>query len=170
MTYGGWFYMPQTPSQIEEMITNDDGGYDRTLEVRGGSWVAQNGPAGGWAAGPAVTPKQWTFVGVSYDNTAGTYLFDVGTHQYTGSTTFNNSSIAGVTYIGVNPFFNYEFDGSIANVFVYNQALTGAQLSQLEAAGPSGFAPEPGTVALFGLAGICGGAFHLLRRRQEAGR
>ena len=166
-TFGGWFYVPvgDATSVIRGMISVDDGGFDRTVDEdnrNGGifQWSAFDGA--GPVAGGAVGTGVWTFVAVSYNNSGGdngTYTFEVGTNQYTGNTSFDGNSVTGTTYIGVNPNFNSEFQGEIADVFFYNNAETASQLLTIEqTTGPHAPAPEPSTIVLAaaGLAGLIG--------------
>lgn len=62
--------------------------------------------------------------------------------------------MAGTTSIGINPNFDHEFQGEIADAFFYNTALTASQLMAIQQGGPNAIlgtpssVPEPGTFAL----------------------
>jgi hypothetical protein len=175
-TFGAWFYIPSgaPTTNIEGLISNDDGNFDRTLDLdtrnTGYQYSAFNG-AGPVAGGQIVT-GQWVFVAVSYNNSGGnngTYVFQVGTNQFTGATSFDGNSVAGVTDIGINPNFDFEFDGEIADAFFYNTALTATQLNNIQQNGPIailGTAPEPSSIILMasGLLMLLGGARRCRRR------
>jgi hypothetical protein len=98
-------------------------------------------------------------------------VFQVGSSQFTGSTSFDGNSVAGQTDIGINPNFDNEFDGEIADAFFYDTALTASQLSNIQQNGPSAIigatAPEPSSVVLLGGGLVLIGG--LLRRRRQDG-
>jgi hypothetical protein len=185
-TFGAWFYMPAgaPAANIEGLISSDTGDFDRTLDIDirnpGYQWSAFVG--GAVVGGGQVSQGTWTFVAVSYNNPsggAGSYVFDVGGNLLTGSTDFDGSSVAGTTYIGVNPNFDHEFDGEIADAFFCDTALTGSQLNAIETGGPSAIAgacgstlagvPEPASFAFVGL-GLLGFAAARWGIRRQARR
>jgi hypothetical protein len=175
-TFGAWFYVPAGASMTtnEGLISNDDGDFDRTidLDVRNGGFQYSAFNGAGVVAGGQVTTGQWVFVAVSYDNSGGnngTYVFQLGTSQFSGSTSFDGNSVAGQTDIGINPNFDNEFDGEVADAFFYNTALTATQLSNIQQNGPSAIvgatAPEPSSLVLVSGLGLVliGG---VVRRRR----
>ncbi len=140
-TFGGWFLVSTNASTCcnRGLISSDDGNFDPTLDIdlRNGGFqytaFVGSGPAGNGTANTG----QWTFVAVSYDNTAQTYIFQVGNSQVTGSLGFDSDGVVGTTYIGINPNFDFELNGEVADVFFYNTALTAAQLNAIAQEGPS---------------------------------
>src|SRR5260370_22390932 len=129
-------------------MSKEDGSFDRTLDedTRNGGfqWGAFNGS--GVVAGGTVATNQWVFVAISYNNSGGnngTYIYQVGGTQFTGSTAFDGGSVAGTTYLGINPNFDSEFQGEIADAFFYNTALTSGQLNNIQQNGPSAIVGTP---------------------------
>jgi hypothetical protein len=165
-TFGAWFFVPNPAdtSTIRGLISNDDGSFDRTIDedTRSGGFQYSLF-AGSLVPGGAVTQGQFVFVAASYDNTGGnngSYVFQVGANQFAGTTAFDGGSVAGATFIGINPNFDSEFQGEIADAFFCSNALNASQLNTIQAKGPSaiaaacgsvGTAPEPGSMALLGI-------------------
>lgn len=160
LTMGAWVNANNV-SPIRQIISHDDGGYDRSLgidyrgSVTGWSAFTGSGVLGGQAAGTGV----WTFVAVAYDQAAGTTLLYVDGNSYTATA----ASGAGwsFTRIGMNPSFGEYFSGTIDNVFFFSGALTASQLDSVRLNGVSSV-PEPATWALLAL-----GAIALLRRARR---
>ncbi|HKE28545.1 MAG TPA: hypothetical protein VKB88_39615 [Bryobacteraceae bacterium] len=140
------------------MISSDDGNFDPTLDVdvRNGGFQYSAFIGGTVVGGGSANTGTWTFVGVSYSGGAsGSYIFQVGAKQFTGSTNFDNGGVENVTDIGINPDFDSEFQGEIADAFFFNNALNATQLSNIEANGPSvivgsSSVPEPSVAILCG--------------------
>jgi YD repeat-containing protein len=139
MTMGGWFDASNTNSEIRGLLSSDDGGYDRTIDIdtrNGGvKWSAFSGY--GVVSGAAVVANQWVFVAVCYNQATGTMLLDVNGSITTASTNFDSTALNTLT-IGRNPNFDFPFDGKIDDVFVCNQFLTPVQLANIQQ-GPYAF-------------------------------
>lgn len=121
-TFGAWFLVPKGASAccIRGLISSDIGSFHPTLDIdtRNGGFQYTAFVGGGPVSNGQANTGQWTFVAVSYDNTAQTYIFQVGMNQVTGSTNFSRSDSAGTaTYIGINPNYDFEFNGSVADAF-----------------------------------------------------
>jgi hypothetical protein len=129
MTMGAWVNAAsELPAQ--NLISHDDGGYDRTL------CIDSRGPGGeGWSAftGTGVmggnVPMhigEWEFVAVGYDEATSSALL------------YANSNIESATialgpgfpyiHIGSNPGFGYPFSGLVDDVFIFDRALTPEEL------------------------------------------
>jgi hypothetical protein len=161
-TFGAWFFVPTgaSTSSIRGLISNDDGDFDRTLDedTRNGGFQDSVFIGGSVVGGGSVATNQWVFVAASYNNSGGnngSYIFQVGANQFTGSTSFDGNSVAGTTYLGINPNFDLQFQGEIADAFFYNTALTASQLTAIEEGGPSAIlgtsTPEPASFSLLGV-------------------
>ncbi|MGP0064470.1 MAG: beta strand repeat-containing protein, partial [Isosphaeraceae bacterium] len=150
LTMGGWFDASNASSTIRGLLSEDDGGYDRTIDIdtrNGGvEWSAFSGY--GVVSGAAVVPNQWVFVAVRYNQATQTMSLDVNGTITNASTDFDLSQTNTLT-IGRNPNFDTPFDGKIDSVFVYNQYLTNAQLSAIQ---DSAYADVTGGLTLNGTA------------------
>ena len=147
LTMGGWFLATSIKTPQYGMISNDDGGYDRSLDIdnrneaRAPNWSACIG--GDVVGSVPVIPGKWVFVAVSFDQSTlpGTYALYVhdanGTTVLRGAADFDDSSITRAVTIGRNPTFDHPFAGKAANVFFYVGILTDRQIAQIVAHGPS---------------------------------
>ncbi len=133
LTMGGWFDASNANAANGGLLSDDDGGFDRTLDVNtrngGLKWSAFNGT--GVVSGAAVVPNQWVFVAVSYNQAAGTMSLDVNGTFTSARTDFDLTQLNTLT-IGRNPSFSTLFNGKIDGVFVYNQVLSSAQLDAIQ--------------------------------------
>ena len=138
-TFGAWFFTATGASTccIRGLISSDDGDFDPTIDIdtRNGGFQ-YSAFVGALASIGTANNGQWTFVAVSYDNIAQTYIFQVGDTQTTGTTAFDGNGVEGTTYIGINPNFDFEFNGEVADAFFFNTALTAAQLNAIAEGGP----------------------------------
>jgi len=158
-TFGGWIFVPSgVPIANTGVISVDNCCYDRTLDLdtRPGGFQYSAFTGTGVAGGGQVQFDQWVFFAVSYNNTANSYILQVGTNQVSGSTAFDGNAQV-PTYIGQNPNFDLGFHGELADVFFYDTALTGAELANIQLNGPSvvlndASAPEPSSLLLLGSA------------------
>lgn len=174
MTMGAWANT-DVVNAIRAIISHDNGGYDRTLNV---DW---RGPGSGYrysaftgsgvtSAGPDPAPiGEWVFVAARYDDVANTLTLDVGTSRITVSA--NPGAGNTTARIGSNPCCGEYFNGRIDNVFIYNELLTDAQIDAIRTGGENAIlppaVPEPSTLLLLGscLAGLSGLAWR--RRYRE---
>jgi hypothetical protein len=165
LTMGAWV-RPSDISPIRQIISHDNGSYDRSLglDARGGvnGWSAFAGS--GVLGSEAAVTGDWTFVAVAYDQASASATLFVNDRVFTlaGSAALGT----GWTYtrIGMNPSYGEYFAGTIDEVFFFSAALTPAQIAVIRTQGVLAI-PEPSTWALLG-----GGALTLLflQRRRRA--
>jgi len=167
LTMGAWVKVDDA-SPIRQVLSQDDGVYDRSLGIDwrgGGGWATFKGD--GVLAGIPVTMGAWTFVATAYDQDAQNVMLYVGNAN--GAQTASGSGSLGsgwaFTRIGMNPTFTEYFRGTIDEVFFFNKALSGTELDAIRTCGVRPV-PEPISSALF-LFGA--GAFGLkkFRRKKE---
>jgi hypothetical protein len=159
VTFGAWVKSDVTDAVIRGIISHDDGGFDRTLDIdtRGGGvrWCMFTG-AGGACDGAVTT--DWTFLVARYDATAGLGQFTVdGAHL--GTFAVSNGAGLTNTTIGRNPRFDFPFVGLIDSAFFFDEYLTDAQVDAIRTTGIQAV-PEPSTAVL-----VIFGAFGLGARR-----
>jgi len=162
LTMGAWVNA-NAANGIRQVISHDNGSYDRTLGIdyRGG---VQTDPDPGWSSFSgsgavlgefAVELNEWFFIAVSYNQSAQNVML------YVNGETMTESGIMGTGYdflhIGNNPgtgaggWTGFEFfSGIIDEVFIYDEALSRTQLDDVMNH-DSGSVPEPGTFMLFGM-------------------
>ena len=144
---GAWFYATSVDTPQYGLISNDDGSFDRSLDIdtrsatTGANWSAF---VGGAVVGkvPAVTNK-WVFAAVSFNQQSkpGKYVFYVNdgtkTTTLTGVDNFDSDSVTKAVTIGKNPNFDQPFKGEVSNAFFYAGILTQAQIAAIITQGPS---------------------------------
>lgn len=114
LTMGAWA-KAQVVSPVRAVISHDNGGFDRNLNLdnRGGCagsacWSAFTG--GGVLPGPTVTADQWVFLAVRYNAATNSIVLDVDTTRL--STSGSPGSGWDTTLIGSNPSFGEYFGAS----------------------------------------------------------
>lgn len=165
LTWGAWA-QPLATNGNRAVLSSDNGDYDRDIDIdtrTGGQWSTFNGN-GAVSSGVTPSTSAFTFLAAVYNQNANSLIFYVDGQSVSSATSFGSSH----TFfdIGHNPDFGEFFNGTIDNVFVYNQALTANDIATIRANGfPTPAAvPEPGSVALLVGVALVGG--HLLSRRR----
>lgn len=164
-TIGAWARIESVTSfRRAQVLSHDNGAFDRTLglEPRPDGehhFSAFVGPTGeGLLAGAVADLGRWVFMAAVYD--AGTVTLYVDGTQHT--TTGTPGSGLSTLRVGGNPagsITGEPFHGTIDNVFVYERALSAAEIAAIRAGGACAIAtpcagiPEVGTLR-DGLAGI----------------
>lgn len=111
---------------------HDNGGWDRGLDLIGGTWR----PTGGsnWDSGIAGSVGNWQFVAVSYDGNAATKLY-VDNLTYTK---LNPTAGVGRTELGIGSFSGFAvhpFDGRIDNFFILDGVAADDQINAIRTGG-----------------------------------
>jgi hypothetical protein len=166
LTMGAWVSTNEVGTFIRQIISHDNGSFDRSLglDYRGSLTGWSTFVGSGVLAGQAATVGAWTFVAVAYNQTASTAMLYINGATYT----YNSASDGGgfnYTRIGSNPGFGEFFNGTIDEVFFFSSALTASQLDNIRLNGVLAAVPEPSVSALLiGFAAVsCAAA---LRRRK----
>lgn len=124
---------PEEKPQFQ-VVSHDDGGFDRSLgiDARSGEW--------GWSAfagdanvigGIPIRPKEWVFLAVSYDESAGESRLTVDDAVVLAKEESHLGSGHPFVWIGGNPGFGEHFVGDIAHVQVYDRVLTDEELKSV---------------------------------------
>ncbi|MEI8082726.1 MAG: LamG-like jellyroll fold domain-containing protein, partial [Actinomycetes bacterium] len=139
LTWGAWV-KPSSTNPIRAVLSADDGGYDRGIDIdyRGNGapeWSAFTGN-GVLGSGVAPSPTDWVFVAAVYDQAQAIVTLYVDGTSVTATSSFGSS----FTFfdIGHNPGSGEYFEGAIDNVFVYGDALTASQIADIRTRGFSG--------------------------------
>lgn len=135
VTFGGWIHATAT-DPTRGFISNDQGGYGRTLDIdsRSGS-TGYSAFAGNNAVIGSVAPTSgFDFVAVVYDAAANAGAGSVALYV-NGATpiTSTGQPPPGDSFltIGRNPHYDNPFGGIIDDVFVYNQALPSQEINDI---------------------------------------
>lgn len=158
MTWGAWV-KPNVTNGIRAVLSNDDGGFDRDIDIDSrvsGHWGAFRG-SGVFDSGITPSTTDFTFLAAVYNQSTNSLTF------YVNGTSLSTTSNFGTTAhnffdIGRNPSFNEFTGGLIDNAFIYNEALTPSQIADIRANGfpvtTAVHGPEPSSLALLALGGI----------------
>ncbi len=143
LTMGAWVKASNS-SPVRQVISHDNGGYDRSLGIdsRGGGtgWSAFKGS--GVIGYSPVSLEEWVFIAVSYNQATSTAML------YVNGVTYSSTSGLGEGYsytnIGRNPLSGgvEYFIGTIDEVFFYSEALNASQLDNIRL---NGIVPELST-------------------------
>jgi hypothetical protein len=124
---------PETQPTFQ-VVSHDDGEFDRSLGVdaRAGQW--------GWSCfagskevlgGLPVTPGQWTFLAVVYDQPAKKVTLYAG-DQKAEATEAELGKSAAKAHVGRNPGFGEFFRGEVEPVLLFDRALTEEEIRTLK--------------------------------------
>ena len=141
-SWSGWFKRTGTSSNWQCIFGMEDSDWDRALFIeKNGYNLSLPHTNGRWETGASATPSAWNHVVVIYDN--GTMRFYLNGVEYTTGTSEGNHSSNGTFTIGANQTGGIRYGGIIAQVLVYDRALTTAEVQQNYNADKSRFSPTP---------------------------
>jgi len=129
---------PESGGPIQ-VISHDDGGYDRSLGIdhrssEGAGWSGFAGSAAVVGAVP-VQIGQWVFLASVYDQQAKTVtLYVNGVRKQIENAELGTGHP--FLYLGANPSFGEQFTGLIDEVRIYGRALSAAEIEGLRENAP----------------------------------
>ena len=137
LTMGAWV-KAINENPIRQVISHDNGDFDRSLGIdnRGGGsgWSAFKGD--GVLGFHEVELNEWTFIAVVYDQINAEVMLYVNGSIYSEKGTLGNG--LGDTSIGFNPGNGEYFEGVIDDVFIFDKAMTKAELDIIREKGVPG--------------------------------
>lgn len=174
MSMGGWVFARSPGVGIGgKFLSHDNGAYGRTLGIdargdsAGSDFAAFAGSGVEDANGSGALFGSWVHLAVVYNGAAsGLYVNGVLDSTFNDLTTTQPGLTQGL-FIGTNNYFDEDFDGLVDDVFVFDRALTAAEVATIHADGFAAPAPVPLPAGLpLMLGGMIG--FAALRRAQKS--
>ncbi|WOJ92362.1 LamG-like jellyroll fold domain-containing protein [Congregibacter variabilis] len=159
ITFGAWVNIASVPNNRGWVIGHDNGGYDRSISLHDSRFSGSNiKPAAGvgktyTSTLADLTLNEWKFVAASYQGNGQTttVYFDGQSQEVLGTNNSNGNSF--FTVGGLSTYAGHQINGLVDNIFIYDRALSVAELRNIEANGLP--VPAPATLALIGL-GLAG--------------
>ena len=175
MTWGAWVRTDTLVSGHHQVLSHENGGWDRTLGLSdrpdGGAGVQYTAFTGAGATGSAVAASTtaWSFVATLHNQTTNVMTLFVDLDASTTGDALLQFTTTGATFgdgntttaIGAFPSGSESWDGAIDQVFIFNEELSNAQLTQFRNQGFVIGIPEPSSALLAGMALV------LMRRRRR---
>ena len=129
-TWSGWIKATGV-SGWQVIFGMEDGGWDRMLIIEnGGLGFSMGYTSNRWQTGTVANPNAWQHVVAIYDN--GSMKFYLNGVEYTTATLEGNHASSGTFTIGANQNGGLNlYSGNIAQVLVYDRALTTAEIQQI---------------------------------------
>ncbi len=147
LTWGAWV-KPDSTTGIRTVLSGDNGGFDRTINIdsrAAGNWSTFTG-TGVFNSGVNPSTTDWTFLAAVYDESSDSLTYYVNNQSFSTTTNFGSSN--NFFEIGRNPVSGgvEHFDGLIDNIFVYDEALSAQEITNIRQNGFSQSVPEPSTI------------------------
>lgn len=180
LTMGVWVSALETTNRTGIMSADDNSpaNYDRQIGIDNRRLLGSSGPAlysysafGGGSTGVLASgvaaSSAFTFLAARYDGNTVTLFVDG--QSFTANDTTDDDPIEyPQLWIGKNPSFDSSFQGALDNAFVFDEALSDAQIDAIRTGGESAIlavaVPEPATT---GIAAGCMAVTFLRRRRRH---
>ncbi len=168
ITFGAWVEAnPAVSGPIREIITADQGGFNRTIDIDNrGAGNGYSAFTGSGVMGGSILPSvgSFDFVAATYNTTTGMTTLDVNGNFITSNNTPGLGGATNFLTIGRSLSYDMPFGGIIKDVFVFNTALTQDQLNTIQHSGV--LAPEPASIVVWGMGAL--GLLIAARRRRRA--
>jgi hypothetical protein len=133
VTWGAWVKSSQPDGNINTILSNDNGGWDRFLFHDGNRWSISNGL--GIQKSSVATSTDWTFIAASFDGTNQRLYVDSNTPVLTAGDP-NGPSL---THVDIGRNANAcgicAWSGLIDNVFIFDDVLSDAEIAGIRAGG-----------------------------------
>lgn len=179
LTMGVWVSALEANNRTGIMSADDNSpaNYDRQIGIDNRRLLGAGGPAlysysafGGGSTGVLASgvaaSSLFTFLAARYDGNTVTLFVD-GQSFTENDATDNDPIEYPQLWIGKNPSFDSSFQGALDNAFVFDEALSDAQIEAIRVGGESAIltvaVPEPTSI---GIAAGCVAATFLRRRRH----
>lgn len=162
LTLGAWVKTSNIDSGLRKIAGHDNGAWDRVIGLDNRDGPFRYTSFTGTGPGPVGTPgpvnvDHWTFIAASYNQDAEQMTVFVDLDSATVGDSLVAATTAGVHGDGFDTFSignlrpdnaNEGWEGMIDNVFVFNRALTGEQLTRIRNSGSPipGEGPDPDLV------------------------
>ena len=136
ITFGAWVEAnPAVSNPTREIITADQGGYNRTIDIDNrGTGNGYSAFTGSGVIGGSILPSNgsFDFVAATYNTGTGMTTLDVNGNFVTSNNTPGLGGATDFLTIGRSLFYDSPFGGIIKDVFVFNTALTPDQLNFIQ--------------------------------------
>lgn len=134
LTLSAWVYPRQTRGR-RQIVSHDDGGYDRSLLIENDHWNIFTG-GDNWDTEVPIDLNAWQHLVAVFSN-AGVTFYKNGI-KYTHQSLPGTSSSQNTLTIGKNPGpYNEYFDGVLDEIRIYNYVLTEPEILSLYEPGSS---------------------------------
>ncbi|MCH8044395.1 MAG: lamin tail domain-containing protein [Planctomycetes bacterium] len=133
LTWGAWVKSAQPGGDINTILSNDNGGWDRFLFHDAGRWAVSSGF--GIQRSSVATSSEWTFVAATFDGNSQRLFVDSDTPVM--STRDPSGPSQTFVHIGrnANGCGSCAWSGLIDNVFIFDDVLSDAEIAGIRAGG-----------------------------------